>query len=231
MTQTIWIARHGNREDFVDSNWIKTADRPFDPGLSLDGIQQAKELAQRLASEKIDRIFASPFLRTVQTADYVAEALNLPIKIESGVAECLSFPFCAIAPKLLPREILAQRFPRIDLNYRDRVPVCYPETLQVAKKRAGDTITQLTQEFTGNLLIITHGASLVNMTRKLVGSKAKIHSSLCCLIKLVGQREQWQIELNGDTSHLTQPKTGISFHSLSQIQYIYTQEFPKRFRQ
>ena len=230
MTKTIWIARHGNREDFVDFNWIKTADRPFDPGLSADGIQQAQELAQRLALEPIAHIFASPFLRTVQTAHYVAEVLNLPIKIESGAAECLSFPFCAIKPELLPLEMLAQRFPRIDLNYRDRVPVCYPETLAVAKKRAGDTIKRLIEEFPGNLLIISHGASLVNMTRKLVGDRAKIRSSLCGLIKLVGSGEQWQMELNGDTSHLSQAKTGISFHSLSQIQYIYTQEIFKQFR-
>lgn len=230
MTKTIWIARHGNREDFVDYDWIKTAERPFDPGLSKDGIQQAQELAQRLAVEAIDHIFASPFLRTVQTAHYVAEALNLPIKLESGAGECLSFPFCAIKPEILPGEILAQKFPRIDLNYRPRVPVSYPETLAVAKKRAGDTIQRLTEEFPGNLLIITHGATLVSMTRRLLGRQAKVNSSLCCLIKLVGFGEQWQMELNGDTSHLSAAKKGISFHSLSLVQYVYTQEFFKQFR-
>lgn len=230
MSQTVWIARHGNRQDFVDSNWIKTADRPFDPGLSPDGIEQAKELAQRLASEKIDRIFASPFLRTVQTAHYVAEALNLPIQVESGAGEFLSFPFCAIAPEILPVELLAQDFPRLDLNYRSLVSVAYPETKQTAKKRAGETIKRLTTEFPDNILIVTHGATLINMTRELVGSKSKIRSSICCLVKLVGQGEQWHMELNGDTSHLTKQETGISFHSLSQMQYIYTQELFKQFR-
>ena len=228
MSQTIWIARHGNRQDFVDSNWIKTAARPFDPGLSADGIQQAQELAQRLARENIHHIFASPFLRTVQTAHHVAEVLDLPIKVESGAGECLSFPFCPIKPEILPLEILAQQFPRLDLTYQSRVSVTYPETKQTAKQRAAETIQQLKTDFPDNLLIVTHGATLVNMTRELVGSEAKIRSSICCLVKLVNRGEQWQMELNGDTSHLSQPKTGIPFHSLSQIQYVYTQEIFKQ---
>lgn len=230
MSQTVWIARHGNRQDFVDSNWIKTAARPFDPGLSPDGVEQAKELAQRLAVEKIDYIFTSPFLRTVQTANYVAEALDLPIKVESGAGESLSFPFCSITPNILPVELLAQQVPRLDLNYRSLVSVAYPETKQTAKKRAGEIIKRLTTEFPGNILMITHGATLVNMTRELVGANSRIRSSICCLVKLVGRGEQWQMELNGDTSHLSQPQTGIPFHSLSQLQYIYTQEFFKQFR-
>jgi len=41
------------------------------------------QLGQRLKREDIAHIFASPFLRTVQTANQVAEALDLPIKLES----------------------------------------------------------------------------------------------------------------------------------------------------
>ena len=230
MSQTIWIARHGNRQDFVDSNWIKTADRPFDPGLSSDGLEQAKELAQRLATEKIDRIFASPFLRTIQTAHFVAEALDLPIQVECGAGESLSFPFCSIIPKMLSLEELAQQFPRLDLNYSSRVSLAYPETKQMAKQRAAETIQRLTTECTENIAIVTHGGTLVNMTRELVGAKSKVRSSICCLVKLVKQGEEWQMELNGDTSHLSQPQTGIPFHSWSQIQYIYTHEFFKQFK-
>lgn len=85
--QTIWIARHGNRQDFVDRNWRLSASMPFDPGLSADGAVQAQKLAGRLASEKIRHIFASPSLRTLETANYTAEGLDLPIKIEAGLSE------------------------------------------------------------------------------------------------------------------------------------------------
>jgi broad specificity phosphatase PhoE len=43
-----------------------------------------------LKKEKIAHIFASPFLRTVQTANAVAEMLNLPIKLETGLSEWLN---------------------------------------------------------------------------------------------------------------------------------------------
>jgi broad specificity phosphatase PhoE len=49
MSQTIWIARHGNRLDFVRPEWFDTALRPYDPPLSKDGFVQAKQLAKRLA--------------------------------------------------------------------------------------------------------------------------------------------------------------------------------------
>ncbi|HEY9706683.1 MAG TPA: histidine phosphatase family protein, partial [Oculatellaceae cyanobacterium] len=90
MTQTVWIARHGNRLDFVNPEWFNTAERPYDPPLSEDGLIQAKQLGQRLVGEGIIHIFASPFLRTVQTANQVADALDLPIKLEFGLCEWLN---------------------------------------------------------------------------------------------------------------------------------------------
>ena len=77
MSQRIWIIRHGNREDFQNPGWAKTAQRPFDPALSPDGETQAKEVGRRLQDEPIHCVFASPFLRTIQTASHIAEALDL----------------------------------------------------------------------------------------------------------------------------------------------------------
>ena len=52
-----------------------------------------------LQKEKIDHIYCSPFLRTVQTAHQVANELSLPVKIEYGLSEgllksesCISIP-------------------------------------------------------------------------------------------------------------------------------------------
>ena len=42
-----------------------------------------------LQKEKIDHIYCSPFLRTVQTAHQVANELSLPVKIEYGLSEGL----------------------------------------------------------------------------------------------------------------------------------------------
>ena len=73
MSQIVWIARHANRLDFVYPDWFLTAKRRYDPPLSDDGMIQAQQLAKRLKGKKITHIFASPFLRTIQTANAIAE--------------------------------------------------------------------------------------------------------------------------------------------------------------
>lgn len=87
MRQTVWIARHGNRLDFINPEWFNTATRRYDPPLSEDGLIQAAELGQRLKSENIKHLFASPFLRTIQTANEVAQIMNLEMKLEAGLSE------------------------------------------------------------------------------------------------------------------------------------------------
>ena len=115
MSQRIWIVRHGNREDFQNPGWSRTAQRPFDPALSTDGETQAREVGLSLQSEQVHRVFASPFLRTIQTASHIADALNLPVCLEPGIGEIL--PNVESTPALLPEVERKQRFPRIDEDY------------------------------------------------------------------------------------------------------------------
>ncbi len=211
MTHTVWIARHGNRLDFVNPEWFNTAKRRYDPPLSEDGILQAKQLGQRLVGEKIAHIFASPFLRTVQTANQVAEILDLSIKLESGLSEWLNPDWMDSQPEILPVEVLQERFPRIDSSYTSCVIPHYPETEEMVDKRTSETVNHLTTEFSEDILLIGHGASVVGMTWGLVAGKPKVNASLCCLVKLVRQEQKWVMELNGDTSHLSQTEEVIRF--------------------
>ncbi|HBB32010.1 MAG TPA: histidine phosphatase family protein [Cyanobacteria bacterium UBA8803] len=212
MNQTVWIARHGNRLDFVNPEWFNTAQRPYDPPLSEDGTVQAKQLGQRLVGEGIQHIFASPFLRTVQTANQVAAFLDLPIKIESGLSEWLNPDWMTTEPETLPLEVLHESFPRIDLSYSSRVVARYPETSDRVLERTAQTARLLTAEFSNDILLVGHGASVVGATQGLVEGTPEINASLCCLVKLVRQQEEWVMELNGDTSHLSQTENAIRFH-------------------
>lgn len=212
MPQTIWIARHANRLDFVNPEWFNTAERRYDPPLSDDGFEQASQLAQRLKGESIQHIFASPFLRTTQTAHLVADALNLPLKLEWGLCEWLNPEWMGAAPETLPPEVLAQEYPRIDLSYTSRIKPQYPETDETCMTRAGETARLLAAEFPENLLLVGHGASVLGTTWGLVAGSPEVQASLCCLVKVVWQDEQWTLELNGDTSHLSQSESAIRFN-------------------
>jgi len=212
MSQTVWIARHGNRLDFVNPEWFNTAERPYDPPLSEDGVVQANQLGQRLVGEGIRHIFASPFLRTVQTANFVADALDLPIKLESGLSEWLNPAWMQTNPERLSMQELQELFPRIDPSYTSRVIAHYPETSEKVLERTAETAKRLMTEFSEDILLVGHGASVVGVTQGLVGGTPEVNASLCCLVKLVRQEQKWVMELNGDTSHLNQTEDVIRFH-------------------
>lgn len=212
MPQIVWIARHGNRLDFVNPEWFNTAERPYDPPLSEDGVVQARQLGQRLVGESIAHIFASPFLRTVQTASMVADALDLPIKLESGLSEWLNPAWMKNEPERLSLEVLQERFPRIDPSYTSRAIARYPETSDQVLDRTSETVRRLVAEFSQDILLVGHGASVVGTTQGLVGGTPEVNAALCCLVKVVRQEQDWVMELNGDTSHLTQTEQIIRFH-------------------
>ena len=212
MSQTVWVARHGNRLDFVNPEWFNTAQRPYDPPLSDDGVIQAQQLGQRLKSANIAHIFSSPFLRTVQTANQVAQALDLPIKLEAGLSEWLNPEWMKQKPETLSPETLAKKYPRIDRRYRSRVVPQYPESNETVMGRTAQTVRQLVEEISEDILLVGHGASVLGTTVGLVEGNPIVNASLCCLVKLVRHSEQWEMELNGDTSHLSQSEKVIRFH-------------------
>lgn len=212
MSQTVWIARHGNRLDFVRPEWFDTADRPYDPPLSKDGFVQAKQLAQRLKGENIRHIFASPFLRTVQTAHAVAEALDLPLKLEWGICEWLNPEWMSTKPETAPLAELVKKYPRIDLSYQSYLLPQYPEAPEsVCLNRAAKTASYLAATFSEDILLVGHGATVLGSTMGFIPGVTDfdIRTPLCCLVKLVRENDQWAIALNGDTSHLTEIESVI----------------------
>ncbi|MBT2301971.1 histidine phosphatase family protein [Variovorax paradoxus] len=74
------LVRHGRPDEEDDL-------RPHDPGLRVDGLQQAEAVAELLARERITHIVASPLTRAAQTAQPLARRLGLPVHTIDGWAE------------------------------------------------------------------------------------------------------------------------------------------------
>ena len=72
---------------------------PADPPLSAEGARQAEWLAAWLGSERVDAVYASPLRRARETADPIATAHRLAVRIEPGVAE-----FDPLAASYVPLE-------------------------------------------------------------------------------------------------------------------------------
>jgi len=175
---------------------------------------QAQQLAKRLKGKKIAHIFASPFLRTIQTAHAIAEVLDLGIKLEIGLSEWLNPAWMTEEPERLSTPTLVKLFPRIDPSYTSRIAAQYPETHEKVRERSAQTARCLSTEFfPHDILLVAHGASVLGAAMGLVGdiAKTEVKASLCSLVKVVRQDSQWLLELKGDTSHLTKVEELVRF--------------------
>jgi probable phosphoglycerate mutase len=86
-TQVLFI-RHGE----TGWNRIKRIQGHIDIPLAPSGVEQAKQLAARLAREAqagttLDAVYSSDLLRAQQTAEPAATALGLPLRLEPGLRE------------------------------------------------------------------------------------------------------------------------------------------------
>jgi broad specificity phosphatase PhoE len=143
--RSLWIARHGNRQDFVDPDWHGTADRPHDPGLSPDGVEQARALGRRIASLSVDGIVASPFLRAVQTAQQVADLATHTVRLDPGLGEWHNADWFETSPDPLPADTLAERFERVVPDHEPCLPPSFPVPKADAFDRIGRTAQCLTE--------------------------------------------------------------------------------------
>ncbi|KAF7635428.1 hypothetical protein Mgra_00005104 [Meloidogyne graminicola] len=119
-SRVLWVVRHAEREDNINSNWRKNANphklKSDNSPLSTRGLEQAKELAKRFSKIHIDHIFASPFERTVETATAIANERKIPIKLEPGLCEALYM--CEEPPSFEEATELKKRFPLVDTSYK-----------------------------------------------------------------------------------------------------------------
>ena len=85
------LLRHGQSEFNLHFGATRRDPGIIDPRLTELGHDQAREAAQQLLGQGIERIIVSPYTRALQTARPVAAALGLPITIDPIVRERYAF--------------------------------------------------------------------------------------------------------------------------------------------
>lgn len=81
---TLLLIRHGEN-DYVKQG--RLAGRLAGVHLNENGRSQANALAEKLAGSKIKAVYSSPLERAVETAEPIAQALNLPVIQRQGLVE------------------------------------------------------------------------------------------------------------------------------------------------
>lgn len=180
---TVFVARHGERIDHVDRSWRQRAENPHDPFLTETGKRQARALAEKLSDSGLTHIFSSPFYRTVQTANEVAEATGVKIKIEYGICEYLNPDWFPSEPRLKSVLELQKEFPSVDPTYTSQVTPVYPETRSDVIARTGRAAQLLSERFSGVILLVGHGITCEFTVRGITGAGPIPHISYCSLQK------------------------------------------------
>jgi broad specificity phosphatase PhoE len=201
--RTVFLARHGTREDTENPEWARLAENPYDPGLSATGMREARRLGRRVAKERISYLYSSPYLRTVQTARFCAEALGLSIRIEPGFGEWLNHAWFRYRPKTISRRTLKKRFPAVDEHYQGLVEPAFPESWEQSIQRFGRTIELVLEQTDDDILIVGHGATFEGVTARLLKRQHFDPSADPASLSRIDYREgSWSLSVRNDTSFL-----------------------------
>ncbi|MFA6273170.1 MAG: class I tRNA ligase family protein [Candidatus Paceibacterota bacterium] len=148
------VMRHGESENNV-KGILNTDLKNNVFHLTENGKAQTRESAEKLAVEKIDLIFASPFARTIDTAELVREKLGLPkenLVIDERLKEISGTEF-----EGSPESGYGKFYKNFEERFTKR-PNGGENYLEI-KKRLGDFLQEIDTKHTGkNILIVTHGA-------------------------------------------------------------------------
>jgi broad specificity phosphatase PhoE len=106
------LVRHGQSEFNVVFSKTRVDPGIHDPRLTEEGRRQALAAADRLVRHELALILSSPYTRALQTAQIIAETLDLPVAIEPMVREHCKF-HCDVGSL---RSELALAWPELDFG-------------------------------------------------------------------------------------------------------------------
>ena len=106
------LVRHGESAWNVVFGELRIDTGIADPELTATGREQAQSAAAQLAGQGVERLLASPYRRTLETASIIADTLGLDIEVEPLVRERCAFS----CDQGSPPELLRRRWPSLDFT-------------------------------------------------------------------------------------------------------------------
>ncbi|EGC31813.1 hypothetical protein DICPUDRAFT_89485 [Dictyostelium purpureum] len=208
---SIYITRHGLREDWINKAWKLTAARPSDSPLSAAGLQVAKELGLFCKKLDIKHVISSPMERCLQTSTQIADQLDIPIKVDYGVIEWVGpNPRQVDILNPLSNEELKKTYPRVDLSYQPTTKdIPKKETMEELHNRSRIAVEKLMEKFKNEpFIIVSHAATMIALGRGILkDDQYPIRTGVCTLSKFNFDKDQnkWNCEYteNGEQEHWT----------------------------
>lgn len=151
----IYFARHG--ETILNAQGVN---QPHDAQLSEEGIRQAKALGGKLADTPIDLIISSPFERAKQTANIIAQIREQNVRFSDHFTELKRPSIIENKRRDDPnvveiKRLLQEHMHNPHWKHSDE------ETFFEFKARGLNALDELTSLHAENVLVITHGLTII----------------------------------------------------------------------
>lgn len=197
----IFLLRHGETEWNIEKVFRGRAEVP----LTENGKMQAKFAAEHLKGKGIKAIYTSPLIRAKETADIVAEVLNLKCISDERITglnfgEWQGRPYSEIE-KEYPDEFRKYKTAPHEFKSPNG------ETLDEAMKRSLNLLTDIESKYQdGKVLIVTHRVICKLMLLGILGLDSsrfwQLYPDTCSLSEFTSGPEGYILKKFNDTSFL-----------------------------
>lgn len=160
----LYLVRHGATQLTAEDRFSGA----IGVDLSVEGRAQAERLAERLASEPISAVYASPLSRTVETATILATPHRLPVIQRDGLREISHGHWEGMSRHVVETEF-AEEYAAWDADPFTYAPDGGESGVQVLA-RALPVIREIVVTHVGqNVLVVSHKATLRLLLSSLLG--------------------------------------------------------------
>ena len=165
----IYLIRHGETVSNASGTFQGQTNSP----LSDSGKFQAQRLAERLRKENInvDHLISSTLGRAIETAEYIAQAIECKLETEQGLQEINLGNW-----EGLRWDQISENFPELSDEYHQKwwtFKGHEGESWLEALERFNSTVAQLVDNYSDkNLMLVSHGGVIRLFVAKILGSSS-----------------------------------------------------------
>lgn len=207
MASQVLLIRHGETDWNATGRWQGNAPVP----LNATGRQQAQALARYLAAQPqtIDALYSSPLRRALQSAEIIADALGLPIRLEDRLREVDLGDWQGLR-RTEAQAWDPERFAAYEADWY-HVPAPNGESRRDLQQRARAAFDDLSARHRGQTIaLVSHGGTLGMLLESLLGKIERPTLSNTSITVLAQQApgQPWALVAVAWAPHLTDAPLG-----------------------
>jgi probable phosphoglycerate mutase len=197
------LVRHGESAPARLDAPAPRMDGHSDPELAPEGREQAEQLAERLAHQKIDAIYVTSLRRTAETAAPLARRVGLEVRVEPDLREIYLGEWEGVAF----RKYVSERHPiavQMFLEQRwDVIPGAESNAAFSARVRAG--LERIVAAHPGGRVVVVVHGGVIGQAMALAGASSAfsfLGADNASISQIVAMPAPWVIRRFNDTAHL-----------------------------